>query len=314
MSFRLRDGLAFVGGAAGEGVCSERVSKRFGHKEVLSSVSFRAPAGRVTLLAGRNGVGKTTWIRIATGLARGDDGSVSFDGMPLCGVRDDLAVVSDEPPVYGQFSGRTNLHLLSGRRKLSSSRLAEVCEMLTLDEALLRQPARGYSLGQRRRLAAAAALLREPQFLFLDEPTIGLDPIAWSAVRGALRESAERGATVLLTGQDFGEFESLADNVVVLADGQVSFEGRTQELLKKRPPRVRMVLAHPEEVRGYIDRPCVRIDQSTLEFLCEDEGDARALLASVRELPLDFTSIGVVQDSLQEAFLELHKVGKERGV
>lgn len=75
-----------------------------------------------------------------------------------------------------------------------------------------------------------------------------------------------------------------------------------------------MVLAHPEEVRGYIDRPCVRIDQSTLEFLCEDEGDARALLASVRELPLDFTSIGVVQDSLQEAFLELHKVGKERGV
>lgn len=294
------------GDSATGGINSDRVVKRFGRRTALKSVSFWAPPGMITLLAGRNGAGKTTWVRVAVGLARPSGGGVRFAGQRVGGARESLAFVPDEPPVYGRLSGYANLRCLSNRRRPSAARMAEVREMLALDDSLMRQRTKGYSLGQRRRLAIGCALLREPRYLFLDEPTIGLDPVAWAAVREALRGCAARGTTVLLTGQDFGELETIFDRIAILADGVIAFEGDGTSLLHRRPPRVRVAMARPHGLGLRIDRPWTRVDSSTLEFSCRDEYDARQTLNRIRELGGEFTELGIKYDTLEEAFLALH--------
>lgn len=296
------------------GITSTDVLKRYGSLTVLNSVSFAAPRGKVTLLAGRNGTGKTTWIRIALGLARADAGSVRYGQDSLAtDVRRSIAAVFDEPPLYPNVSGFGNLRILSGRRALDARHLTHVREVLGLDTSLLAMRAGGYSLGQRRRIATAAALLRESDYLFLDEPTIGLDPIAWHMVRTSLRMQAERGAAVLLTGQDFSEIETVVDRVAVLAGGGIVFEGDAASLRACRPPRVRAVLADAQNLAAALGRPAVLVDPSTVEVPCADDEDANAVMRRITNLSNTFTSLQIERDSLEQAFLAIHARHTEDG-
>jgi ABC-type multidrug transport system ATPase subunit len=288
------------------GIVSERLRKRFGALLVLQSVSFMAPRGKVTLLAGRNGAGKTTWLRAALGLARADEGWVRFGSLDVSHARPMVAVVPDEPSVYGRFSGHRNLRLLSGVRRPARLRLAQVQELLGLDDPLLRRRANRYSLGQRRRLATAAALLRQPRYLFLDEPTVGLDPLSWRAVSDALLDLAHSGSTVLLTGQDFSGIQGLCHHIAVLHGGLIVFEGPIESFLRRRAPRVRVVLQDLQELASGLDRPVEIVDSGTLDVPCADERDADAVLEQVRSLGLPFRSLAVTHDNLSEAFIALH--------
>lgn len=296
-----------------EGVFSRQVCKRYRASSVLGSVTFAAPAGEVTLLAGRNGAGKTTWLRVALGMARPDRGVVLYGSDGIDTVRSRAAVVPDEPSVYGRFNGHANLRLLSGVRRPDRERLREIREMLGLDDVFLRLRARRYSLGQRRRLAIAAALLREPRYVFLDEPTIGLDPVAWEAVRAALRDLAGRGATVILTGQDFAEMERVSDRIAILHDGSIVFEGSAEALLRRRPPRVRVVLEDAAQLAARLRRPATLRNASTVDVACADDDDAAAVIGQVRADGATFRSLSIERDSLGEAFLAIHSEGAGAG-
>jgi ABC-2 type transport system ATP-binding protein len=198
-------------GGVSRGIQTIELTKRFRATTVLSELSFDVEPGRITLLAGRNGAGKTTWIRTALGLTRPEAGRVLFDGRPVEAARDSIGVVGDEPPVYPRLTGAENLRQLSGLRRPDARLRATIQDMLGLDAGFLGMRASAYSLGQRRRLAIAAALIRRPAYLFLDEPTIGLDPIAWNQTRACLERMRAEGTAVVLTGQDFAEIERLFD-------------------------------------------------------------------------------------------------------
>lgn len=289
------------------GIVSDEVSKSFGSVPVLRRVSFEAPAGQATLLAGRNGAGKTTWIRVALGLAGADSGRVHFGrGRSVDQVRGGVAIVPDEPSVYPALNGHANLRLLSGIRTADPQNLDRIREMLGLDDAFLAMRASGYSLGQRRRLAIAAALLREPRYLFCDEPTIGLDPVAWVAVREALRDLLDRGAAVLITGQDFTALESLCDQVALLRDGAIAFEGDVETFLSRRASRVRVVVPDAAALASRLDRQRMVRDRETVDIPCTDAEDARALMEWIRSSDVVFSSLSVERDSLEEAFLAIH--------
>jgi len=198
--------------------------------EALDRVSFSLEAGELLGFIGPNGAGKSTTIKILSGILRPTSGSVEVDG--LVPYEDRIRHVARIGVVFGQ---RTQLwwdlpviegfDLLAAiyrveRRRYQRTR-DELVALLKLDR-LLDQPVRQLSLGQRMRAEIAAALLHEPQILFLDEPTIGLDAPAKLAVREVVqRLNRERGVTVLLTTHDMHDIEALAERVIVIGHGRI---------------------------------------------------------------------------------------------
>ncbi|MCL4555119.1 MAG: ABC transporter ATP-binding protein [Actinobacteria bacterium] len=284
---------------------SQDVKIRFGSKEVLRGFSFEARPSDIVFIAGRNGAGKTTWIRIATGLMRSTSGRVSYNGHKTVshdGVR--LSVVFDEPPVYPTLTGKENLRALAGLNKFDGVAKATL-DSFQLDPAMLKIKAGHYSYGQKHRLSMAAAMLRQPTHLFLDEPADGLDPVAWGQVEQGIRSMASGGATVVLTGQDFDLVESLASRVVVLHEGITAFEGPPGELIGKFPPSI-FVRADDVEAIKRMFPDARRVDQegSLLEIVCASDADLEQAALKLQRAQTPLKEMYVRKKSLKEAFLE----------
>lgn len=295
------------------GVRTDNIYKRFKDKEVLRGLSFEVGAGQIALLAGRNGAGKTTWLRIALGLARPSTGSVLYDGKLCTFARDKIAIVCDEPPVYPHLSGYENLIIMVGRADVVTSWSGYIKQALDLGPGFLKMKAKQYSLGQRRRLAIAGALLRKPKYLFLDEPTVGLDPVAWRMVMDSFKHLiTEKQSTIILTGQDFDEIEKLVDKVIILKDGTAVFDGTLQEIKNRRLPKVRVSTLDYEAMLVRFQNAKL-IDSSacsTIEISCRTTSEAEAIMQDIRDSSIEFQALSICTDSLEEAFLAIERAGE----
>ena len=216
---------------------AEGLTKRFGATQALAGVDLQADGGRVLALLGPNGAGKTTIVRILATLLKPDAGRARVCGYDVVAdatvVRQLLALTGQYASVDDELTGTENLimicRLLGFGRAASRGRAREMLERFELAEAAGRA-VKGYSGGMRRRLDLAASLLGEPEVLFLDEPTTGLDPRGrgqmWDTIRGVVAA----GATVLLTTQYLEEADELADQIAVIDHGLVVASGTPSEL------------------------------------------------------------------------------------
>jgi ABC-type multidrug transport system ATPase subunit len=175
-------------------------------------------------LLGANGAGKSTTIRVLIGQRRPSGGAVSVAGLDV--VRDWAAIkpqfgyVPDRENHFEEFTGRRNLEFFGELYGVPRLRAAEVLKMVELDEAA-DLPVRGYSLGMRKKLLLARALLHEPQVLYLDEPTANLDIHSTEVVHRILRQRVKMGATVILTTHDMDEVEKICDRVGIVCRGKL---------------------------------------------------------------------------------------------
>jgi len=215
-------------------VTATGVVKQWGERLVLAGVSLSLRPGRVTCLIGPNGAGKTTLVRILLRMLTPDEGHVIFRGQPLARwgtayYKHVGAVLEAGDNTYGFMTGEENLAYLGALAGLSRTEVATRTAPYLTDMDLaghLHRRAGDYSRGMRQKLAVIAAIMAEPQVLFLDEPTLGLDVHAKDQVLGMVRRLADqRGTACLVTSHQSDVVAGLADDIVVLDEGRVLFTG-----------------------------------------------------------------------------------------
>jgi oleandomycin transport system ATP-binding protein len=218
----------------------EGLTKTFGKVRALDGIDMVACEGTVFGLLGPNGAGKTTAIRVLSTLLRPDSGRASVGGYDVVRqpgqVRRLIGLTGQYAAVDELLSGKENLYmigrLLGLRAAEARNRAMELLDAFDLAEAAAKL-AKAYSGGMRRRLDLAASLVGRPRFLYLDEPTTGLDPRSRLELWGMIRGLVADGTTVLLTTQYLEEADRLADEIVVIDRGRVIAAG-TPEQLKTR--------------------------------------------------------------------------------
>ena len=233
-----------------------QVTRLFGKVAALSDLTLEAAQGRITVLLGANGAGKTTVIRMITGAMCPDRGEVRTFGLDPErsgeSVRSRCGVVSAKPALYDRLSGRDNLVYaaeLYGLGRHASQRIEAAADQFGIRYALDQQVG-GYSTGMKTRLALARVVLHRPDLFLLDEPTSGLDPESSVAVLSMIREMADGGRTVIMCTHLLAEAEGLADHVVILDAGSALVAGSPRELTRHFWPwhRVRIDAERPEQL------------------------------------------------------------------
>jgi ABC-type multidrug transport system ATPase subunit len=290
------------------------LTKRYG--EALTAVDalhLRVRRGEVYGFLGPNGAGKTTTLRMLVGLIRPTSGAAQVAGYPP-GHRQGLARIGsliESPSFYPYLSGRDNLKVFADYSGVPHRRVEEALEQVDL------RPRAGdryanYSLGMKQRLGVAAALLKEPELLILDEPTDGMDPQGMAEMRGLIRDLGQGRRTVLLSSHLLGEVEHICDRVGVIREGRLVAESTVAELRGRAGLVVR---AEPLDRAGEVLRDLLGVERvtrvdSTLRLAVEP---ARAGEVSRRlaEAGVVLTELKPLERSLEEAFFELTDVPEE---
>jgi len=217
------------------------LQKSYKQLQVLKGVDFEVEKGSIFALLGSNGAGKTTVVKILSTLLKPDSGKATINGFDIESMPDH---VRQEISLTGQFAavdeiltGRENLIMIAKLRYLNNPKQVAdtMLKRFGLTDAANRK-ASTYSGGMRRRLDIALSLVGNPQIIFLDEPTTGLDPESPIEVWKIVRELADSGTTVFLTTQYLEEAEQLADRIAILHEGRIIADGTLEELKKLFPP------------------------------------------------------------------------------
>jgi lipopolysaccharide export system ATP-binding protein len=222
------------------GLVAENLGKQFKRRPVLRGVSLSVRRGEAVGLLGPNGAGKTTCFYIITGLIRADSGSVMLDGVDITDLpmyrraRLGIGYLPQEASIFRGLSVEQNiravLEVVEPSRDRRESRLDELLGEFSIAH-LRRAPAIALSGGERRRVEIARALASHPNFILLDEPLAGIDPIAVGEIRNLVSHLKDRGIGVLITDHNVRETLDIVDRAYILHGGEVLREGSPSEIV-----------------------------------------------------------------------------------
>jgi ABC-2 type transport system ATP-binding protein len=217
-----------------EGLRKEYRRLRGGSTVAIDGLDLEIPEGGVYGFLGPNGAGKTTTIRCLLGLVRPSAGSLRLLGADvprgLAGVLPRVGTIVEEPAMFARFTGRRNLQVLARLDGIGMVAIDTALERVDLSERA-DDLVKTYSLGMKQRLALAAALLKDPSVLVLDEPANGLDPAGIVEVRELLRSLGAEGRTVFVSSHILSEIQQTADRVAILSRGRCVKAGPVHEVL-----------------------------------------------------------------------------------
>jgi sodium transport system ATP-binding protein len=214
------------------------LARSFGTVRALDGVSFTAPRGEITGLLGPNGAGKSTCLRILSTVLRADGGRASIGGINVAadplGARRLCGVLPHGAGLYPQLTARENVRYYGALHGIAPAalepRIDELIARLDL-AGIADRRAKGFSQGERTRVALARALVNRPDCLLLDEPTSGLDVLATRDLRAWLKELSSQGCCILLSSHVMQEIAALADGIVIIAHGRLAATGSPDALM-----------------------------------------------------------------------------------
>jgi lipopolysaccharide export system ATP-binding protein len=232
--------------ASDRGLFAVNLVKRYGNRPVVRGISLALQRGEVVGLLGPNGAGKTTSFYLITGLVAPDEGRINLDGRDITSLpmyrraRLGIGYLSQEPSVFRGLSVEDNIRAVLEVVETSRSHRESILDAL-LEEFdighVRKSSAVALSGGERRRVEIARALACNPQFIFLDEPFAGIDPIALNDIRGLVVHLKDRGIGVLITDHNVRETLDVIDRAYIIYDGQVLTEGDPSEIVDNEDVR-----------------------------------------------------------------------------
>ena len=190
---------------------------------VLNDINIELKGGTITGIVGENGSGKSMLFRILSGLVKPTEGEVLYNGEPLQKAEPNIGLVMDDVSMYPELTGRKNLELLAEiRHKIGKTQIDSALQRVGLDPEDKRI-FRKYSLGMKHRLLLAQAIMEQPDFLFLDEPTNAVDVDGVQVFYKIIREEAKRGVVVMVSSHINSDIRELADQVYQMDHGKLNF-------------------------------------------------------------------------------------------
>jgi ABC-type multidrug transport system ATPase subunit len=291
------------------------LTKRYGDAIVaVDDLALRVRRGEVYGFLGPNGAGKTTTLRMLLGLVRPTSGQAAVLGAAP-GSPEGLARIGalvEAPAFYPYLSGRDNLRVLAGHAGVGEDRVEAVLAEVRLSDRADDRSAT-YSLGMKQRLGVAAALLKDPELLILDEPTNGLDPAGMAEMREFMRSLGEGGRTLVLSSHLMGEIEQVCDRVGVIRDGSLVAEGTVEQLRGRAGLRVR---AEPLSEAARVVEAIPAVDAVTsvdgVLDVAVDTAQAPVINRALVEAGIAVSALYPQKASLEDVFLELTTNGDQR--
>jgi ABC-2 type transport system ATP-binding protein len=288
------------------------LSKKFGNVEALKRVSFSIKEGELYGLLGPNGAGKTTTINIISTISQPDTGYVKINGTDLKNnsmeCKKSIGVVPQEISLYNELSAYDNLMFWGSLYSLNyedlQNKIDETLSLMGLSDRK-KDKIKTYSGGMKRRINIASALLHSPKILFMDEPTVGIDPQSRNLIFDVLEELHQNGMTIIYTTHYMEEAERLCDRIGIIDHGNIIAEGTLDELREttKAEESIKIHSENSEEFNVEKIKQiknCLDISNGVITFSSKNSG---------RDLPLILTELNNAKVGIQQ--IEIQKVNLE---
>ena len=215
----------------------EGLTKLFGDKAAVDNLTLHIQPGEIYGFIGHNGAGKTTTIKCCCGILRFEKGEIQIDGVPVKSdpltCKQKLAYIPDNPDMYQFMSGIAYLNFVADIFGVSvpdrEARIRKYADLFELTDDLA-QPVSAYSHGMKQKLAIVAAFLHEPKLIIMDEPFVGLDPIASHTLKELMREHCDNGGAIFFSTHVLEVAEKLSDKIAIIKEGRLVASGTMEEV------------------------------------------------------------------------------------
>ena len=285
------------------------ITKKYGAAKALDKVSIEIKRGMIYGLIGENGAGKSTFMRTIMGLISIDEGSIELFGTTdLQAARRRMGQSIETPALYPELTARDNLRVQAANGGVSDREIEDLLKMMRLENTG-KKKAKNFSLGMRQRLAIANALITNPEFLILDEPTNGMDPAGMAEMREIIQRLVkERGITVLLSSHLLDELSQIATHYGILHEGHLIKELSKEELAQESRQFIKIDTSATEQAVTVLDSLGYRdyfVQSSRVIQLFEGIDQVAAINQALVEAKVPVDGIHLVGQKLEDYFLQL---------
>ncbi|HGF7498909.1 TPA: ATP-binding cassette domain-containing protein [Enterococcus faecium] len=285
------------------------ITKKYGAAKALDKVSIEIKRGMIYGLIGENGAGKSTFMRTIMGLISIDEGSIELFGTTdLQAARRRMGQSIETPALYPELTARDNLRIQAANGGVSDREIEDLLKMMRLENTG-KKKAKNFSLGMRQRLAIANALITNPEFLILDEPTNGMDPAGMAEMREIIQRLVkERGITVLLSSHLLDELSQIATHYGILHEGHLIKELSKEELAQESRQFIKIDTSAMEQAVTVLDSLGYRdyfVQSSRVIQLFKGIDQVAAINQALVEAKVPVDGIHLVGQKLEDYFLQL---------
>jgi ABC-2 type transport system ATP-binding protein len=297
----------------------KNVVKRYGETTALDHLNLNVAAGEILGLLGPNGAGKSTAIRILCGLTSADNGEVTMFGEPQTvtnlNTKRQMGLVTQEITVFTDLTAIENLRYFGRLHGLKGAELSanveSVLEFVGLSEHAKKYPGK-FSGGMQRRLNIACALVHNPKFLIMDEPTVGIDPQSRNHILESVKKIAAQGTTVLYTSHYMEEIQAICSRISIMDAGRVVAEGTLDELVGriKHEDKILFTAVRPtdtmtEELREIAGIKRVTVKGNVYEIISAANSGSLNRIIEIAQRHGGITDVSVIKPTLEDVFLTL---------